>query len=237
MNTPYLVLFDIDGTLLWSDGIGKAAMRTALLQVYETTGPIDSYNFAGMTDRKIVNDLMRLAGLAPEVVAQGFSGFCVTIESELFRLIAHKKFNVAPCPGSHEIVDSLKKRSDVILGIATGNLRATADLKLEAAGFSPEDFRVGGYGQKAEERSELVGEAIRQAARLVKVKIYGPDLVVIGDTPADISSGKKYDASSVGVATGYCSYAELEQAQPTLLLKDLTGSQHWLKTLLPEKKG
>ena len=58
-----LVLFDIDGTLLWTDGAGRRAIQTALTEIFGGTGPA-SYWFDGKTDRQIVRDLMRLEGHA-----------------------------------------------------------------------------------------------------------------------------------------------------------------------------
>src|SRR5438309_10607189 len=57
-----LVLFDIDGTLLWTDGAGRRAIQHALLDEAGTAGPIESYRFDGKTDPQIVRDLLSLAG-------------------------------------------------------------------------------------------------------------------------------------------------------------------------------
>src|SRR5438309_10922582 len=56
-----LVLFDIDGTLLWTDGAGRRAIRQALLDEVGTAGPIESYRFDGKTDPQIVRELLALA--------------------------------------------------------------------------------------------------------------------------------------------------------------------------------
>src|SRR2546426_4507550 len=56
-----LVLFDIDGTLLWTDGAGRRAIRQALLDEAGTAGPIESYRFDGKTDPQIVRELLALA--------------------------------------------------------------------------------------------------------------------------------------------------------------------------------
>src|SRR5207253_10814921 len=56
-----LVLFDIDGTLLWTDGAGRRAIRQALLDEAGTAGPIESYRFDGKTDPQIVRELLTLA--------------------------------------------------------------------------------------------------------------------------------------------------------------------------------
>ena len=53
-----LVLFDIDGTILWSDGAGRRAMQSALTRVFGTAGD-PGYRYDGNTDRQIVRDLMR----------------------------------------------------------------------------------------------------------------------------------------------------------------------------------
>src|SRR5207249_8147153 len=57
-----LVLFDIDGTLLWTDGAGRRAIQRALLDEAGTAGPIERYRFDGKTDPQIVRDLLSLAG-------------------------------------------------------------------------------------------------------------------------------------------------------------------------------
>jgi len=56
-----LVLFDIDGTLLWTDGAGRRAIQRALVDEAGTAGPIDRYRFDGKTDPQIVQDLLSLA--------------------------------------------------------------------------------------------------------------------------------------------------------------------------------
>ena len=66
-----LVLFDIDGTLLWTDGVGRRALQRALLDEMGTTGPIDSYRFDGKTDPQIVRDLLSAAGVADARITAG----------------------------------------------------------------------------------------------------------------------------------------------------------------------
>src|SRR5947208_15327744 len=56
-----LVLFDIDGTLLWTDGAGRRAIRQALVDEVGTAGPIENYRFDGKTDPQIVRELLALA--------------------------------------------------------------------------------------------------------------------------------------------------------------------------------
>src|SRR5437773_12355383 len=57
-----LILFDIDGTLLWTDGAGRRAIHRALLLEAGTAGPIETYRFGGKTGPLIVRELLGLAG-------------------------------------------------------------------------------------------------------------------------------------------------------------------------------
>ena len=54
-----IVLFDIDGTLLWTKGAGRRAMERALKANIGTTGPAD-HRYDGKTDRQIVRESMSL---------------------------------------------------------------------------------------------------------------------------------------------------------------------------------
>ena len=56
-----LVLFDIDGTILQSNGAGRRAMLAALRDVFGTPGPED-HRYDGKTDPQIVREVMRLEG-------------------------------------------------------------------------------------------------------------------------------------------------------------------------------
>ena len=63
-----LLLFDIDGTLIRSNGAGRETLRFALEQVFETAGPLDDYKFSGKTDSRIILDLMTATGLDAKMV-------------------------------------------------------------------------------------------------------------------------------------------------------------------------
>ena len=58
-----LVLFDIDGTLLTTDGVAGRAFRAALERVFGTSGPASGYSFAGKTDPEIARDLLLAGGV------------------------------------------------------------------------------------------------------------------------------------------------------------------------------
>jgi phosphoglycolate phosphatase-like HAD superfamily hydrolase len=56
-----LVLFDIDGTLLWGDGAARRAFEGALTEVFGSPGD-PRVRYDGKTDRQIARELMRAEG-------------------------------------------------------------------------------------------------------------------------------------------------------------------------------
>ena len=58
-----LLLFDVDGTLLTTDGAAGRAFESALIDVYGTAGPIGEVSFAGKTDPQIAYELLEGAGI------------------------------------------------------------------------------------------------------------------------------------------------------------------------------
>lgn len=222
MTLRYLVLFDIDGTLLWSDGSGREAMRRALVHTYGTAGPVDEHPFAGRTDRAIVQGLLHAAGLTEEEIAAGFEALSHALEEELRQGLDSGAHHVRPCPGAPELIRIMADHDDILLGLLTGNLSTTAHLKLEAAGYVPALFRVGAFGGESTERSDLVPLAVQRAQAVSGTAFEGKHIVVIGDTPADVTCGEALGVRTIAVLTGGHSLAELEAAHPDFIFDALS---------------
>jgi phosphoglycolate phosphatase len=218
-----LVLFDIDGTLLSSGGAGRRAMEGALSEVFGVTGPA-SYRYDGKTDPQIVRDLMSLAGHAPDDIDTRMEALMERYLDGLVREIDSGERGVHALRGVLPLLDALEARSDVILGLLTGNLRRGAAIKLRAAGIDPTRFRVGAFGSDHAQRPELPAIAQRRASEELGVDVRGASIVVIGDTPADIECGRAIGARAIAVATGYYSPAELARHEPAAVLADLSDT-------------
>jgi phosphoglycolate phosphatase-like HAD superfamily hydrolase len=226
-----LVLFDIDGTILLTDGAGKRAIHRALTDVFGGTGPQD-HRFDGKTDPQIVRELMRHEGHADDHIDRHMSPLLDRYVDYLQEELVTGSNGVQLMPGVHALLDALEERNDVVLGLLTGNLQAGAHAKLSSAGIDPARFQVGAYGSDHELRGELPAVAQRRAREQLGIEVVGPDVVVIGDTPADLHCGTGIGARAIGVATGHYSTAELSEHDPFAVFADLADTARVVSAIL-----
>lgn len=204
-----LVLFDIDGTLLWTDGAGRRAIQAALLAEMGTAGPIESYRFDGKTDPQIIHELLDAVGHPQARSREHVELVCRRYVTLLAGELAASPARSRVYPGVVELLDLIERRRDTLLGLLTGNVAEGASLKLRAVGLEPARFRVGAFGSDAAERPHLPAIAAERAATLMGRPVAGDDLVIIGDTPADVTCGASLGARAIGVGTGSYSAADL----------------------------
>jgi phosphoglycolate phosphatase-like HAD superfamily hydrolase len=91
---------------------------------------------------------------------------------------------------------------------------------------------VGAYGSDSGHRPDLPAIAARRAAPLFGRVPHGAEVVIIGDTPADIACGSGIAARAVAVATGGYSVAELERCGPYAVFEDLGDTEAVLRAVL-----
>jgi phosphoglycolate phosphatase-like HAD superfamily hydrolase len=226
-----LVLFDIDGTLLSSEGMGRASMQRALDEVFGSPGN-PAYRYDGKTDRQIVREVMRMEGHSDEHIDSRMEKLMDLYLEGLRAGAKSGKFNVQPLAGVPEILDALEARDDVVLGLLTGNIAPGARIKLNSAGIDPDRFRVNAFGSDHESRPELPGIAQRRATEVLGLSIAGDRVVVIGDTPADIECGRSLGARSIGVASGHYTVEQLLAHNPYAALPSLVDTQQALEAIM-----
>jgi phosphoglycolate phosphatase len=224
-----LVLFDIDGTLLTTDGVAPRAFRSALEHVFGTSGPPHGYSFAGKTDPQIARDLLHLAGVPEDLQRRRLPEVWTHYTSELERQIASEPPRVYP--GVRELVHHLHEEPGAVLGLLTGNLRDGARIKLEHAGFDFERFAVGAFGSDHAERRELPALAVARAEQRFGRRFDGKSVVVIGDTPLDVACGEHLGVRTIAVATGSYSEDDLRPCGPDYLLPDLADLERVLEAI------
>jgi len=225
-----LVLFDIDGTILWSDGAGRRAMTAALTRVFGGAGPTD-YRYDGKTDPQIVRDLMRAAGHSDESIDAGMESVASCYLALLEQELVTGRRGMRVFDGVADLIAALEVRPDAIVGLLTGNFCSGATLKLSAAGLDAARFRVGAYGSDDAHRPALPAVALRRAREALGLELRGEDLVVIGDTPADIECARGVGARAVAVATGRFSVEELAAHAPAAVFPTLADTQAVLEAI------
>ncbi len=211
-----LLLFDIDGTLV-SGGPAKSAFEDALAETFGTTGPEGSTDYSGKTDCQIARELLRAVGMSDADIDRGLPTMIERYLSVLERQLDSNPMTVLP--GVHALVDALRERDDLALGLLTGNVEGGARLKLSASGLY-DRFAVGSYGSDSEFRDDLPAVAVSRARSTWGVSFPPDEIFVIGDTPRDVSCGQAHGARTLAVATGRFDARQLGQAGADHVLQD-----------------
>lgn len=225
-----LALFDIDGTLIDARGAGGLSMLAAIDEVYGVAGDLDGYSFHGRTDPLIIRDLATMWGVAPEDVDERLEA-CLETYGKLVE-VEVTRTGVTVLPGVRKLLEDLAADGTVVLGLLTGNIESGARSKLVPVDLAP-FFALGAYGSDAERRDELPAVAVARARALTGRSFVGKRIVVIGDTPADISCGAHLGVTSVGVATGRHSVADLTAAGADHVLSDLSDLRRARAAIAP----
>lgn len=228
-----LLLFDIDGTLINSSRAGRVAMGRALQEVFGSPGAVQSYEFAGKTDRRIVRDLMLAEGWSAADIAARMPHFDERMAAAGRTLFTPER--IRPCPGVLPLLDALARCEDVVLALLTGNIRDTVPLKLAAAGIDPALFRVGAYGSDSLERNELFPLALARAEAVLGLRPAAGDVIIIGDTPADVGCARAGGGRAIAVATGPYPAEVLAVCQPDHLFHDLSATGDVLSAIFGKK--
>lgn len=229
MSSPFVFLFDIDGTLLSSGGAGKHALEEALLSEFGLDGIRVHVPYSGRTDVAISRDLLAAHDIEPtdERLSQLREAYLTRLPNAL----TSKQGKILP--GVVELLDGLRAcHEPVLIGLLTGNIRRGASVKLGHYGID-HYFGFGGFGDGLLTRDDVAHSAWRNAQEHHRAELSPAKTWVIGDTPLDISCARTIGVNVLAVATGHHPVEELESHQPDLLLSTLAtpGLMNRLMTL------
>lgn len=227
-----LVLFDIDGTILLSGGAGRRAITAAIAEAVGEVNGFDRIRFDGKTDPQIVAELLVAAGRAGPHDDGHIMALCDRYVTLLETELASRAADAQLLPGVPELLDRLEQEPAVLLGLLTGNVAIGAALKLRAAGLDPSRFVIGAYGSDAAHRPHLPPIAAKRAEPHFGRRPHGREVVIVGDTPADVSCGAAVAARTIGVATGSYTAADLVAAGADAVFDDLTDTDAVVAAIL-----
>jgi phosphoglycolate phosphatase-like HAD superfamily hydrolase len=225
---PWLILFDVDGTLLHTQGAGRKAMERAGKILFGPAFTFAPVSMAGQLDTWIFERAAETFGLKD--LPQAERRFREIYIKELEQELGRASTQVHGCPGIPELLTALRD-AGVGLGMVTGNYEKAAWLKVAAAGLEPSWFKFNGFAGQAPTRPGLVRLAM-ESFWMVQGRPQDPRrVVVIGDTPKDVECARANGCRSLGVATGWHSLEELAAAGADAALPNLSRPEplwHWL---------
>lgn len=219
MTAPGRYIFcDIDGTLLHAKGSGRMAFGRAFLDAYGVPVDMSHINFAGATDIRVVEQLLREQGLQAEP-AKTRRFF------DLLPVYLDRGMTLQPptvYPGVEMFLERVSKHW--MLGLVTGNIRACAYLKLKHGGIDRYFGAIGGFGDDDGDRNRMAALALERAGK--------PECAfLLGDTPSDIEAAHSNGMVSVAVCNGQFDRATLEAEQPDFVVESFEDAEHLFQIL------
>jgi len=215
-------LFDVDGTLLLTEGASREAFSWAVREHLGVEDDLESIRFDGRTEPVILADILAAHG-ARMTTAEEAEFWPTVFERMQTLLVKPRGYLLTGIP---ELLESIDREPDWVLGLLTGNMTGMAGIKLDRFGIR-ERFAFGAFGEEAEDRDGLARIAVARAAERYGVPPHR--CVVVGDTENDITCARAAGARVVAVATGRHKLADLAPHAPDLLLESVADPTPLLK--------
>jgi len=220
-----LLLFDIDGTLLTTDGAGRVALQLAANDIFGLDEDLSGVTIAGNTDTGIIREVLakRSLPVTDGNVNRYIGGYLARLRDQLAESPG------VILPGIRALLDTLST-TGWTTGLLTGNVERGAQLKLTTHGIN-NYFSIGAFGDDHHDRNELGPIARTRAEKFTNRSFADAHIYVIGDTPRDIHCGRSFGARTIAVATGSFPYETLREQKPDFLFKDLSDTQEVLRVI------
>ena len=208
-------LFDVDGTLLLTDGAAREAIAAAVREGLGVEDDLQGIAFAGRTDPLILADILAKHG---HRFADGELGrFWELAYAQMRARLTPGRGRLLP--GVLELLAAVEAEPEWVAALLTGNTTGMARIKLGHYGIAGR-FAFGAFGEEAADRDALARVAVARARERCGVP---PErCIVVGDTEHDIACARASGARVVAVATGVRDRATLAAHAPDLLLDDLS---------------
>ena len=216
-----LILFDIDGTLLNCGRQVAEVFISALREVYGTHGDLGSYSFAGRTDPGIVLDLMRASGIPQSAVLERLPRMQRLYLERLEDRLESSEMQLLP--GVRDLLDRLAGKSDLTLGLLTGNWSQGARIKLSKFDLNGY-FPFGAFGDDGFDRRDLVPAALTRAEAATGCRFKAAEVLIVGDSVLDVACGRAHGVPVLAVATGFTPAAALDAAGADWVTPDLLSA-------------
>lgn len=215
MSDRTLLLFDIDGTLVWRATDAHArALHEALREVHGVDpARLDArITFAGRTDGEIARAYLLVAGVSAARIDERAADVR-TVCCERYAALCPDDLSEFVLPGVPALLEALVADGERWrLALLTGNFEPVARLKLARAGIGGAfEHGQGAFGSDDEDRLGLPAIARRRAGTVARPHPR-ERTIVIGDTPRDIACAQADGVRCFAVASGASPADELTGA-------------------------
>jgi phosphoglycolate phosphatase len=230
-----LILWDIDGTLIRTGGAGVRAMTRAFSETCGIADALHRVEVAGRTDRLIMTDALALSGrpLDDALLEEFRCLYCTYLREELLAMPQYEHTDggvKGTLPGVRTILDALEQRDDIDLALLTGNFRVSAEIKLAHYDLW-RYFPWGAFADDALERPDLLPVALTRYHAHTARAIDPAQVIIVGDTPHDVTCAKSGGAKVVAVATGTFNAQALAGYEPDVVFEDLSDREAFMSAI------
>ena len=223
MNTPKYVLFDIDGTLVnMRRGFMPSLITRLMQQIGREEVVLNGSSYAGRTDRDIFTQLLQ----DNDIDVAHYDGFRKQYVALLDEMLTSA--HIDRLEGTRDAIELCIDAGHHV-GLLTGNFREAAFIKLNRVQLDTY-FTEGAFGGDEANRNRLPEQAFN-GIRPKLPSLHPSDMIIIGDTPRDIACAKHFGCTSVAVATGSYTAAQLARYQPDVVLETLAKTPDWAASI------
>jgi phosphoglycolate phosphatase-like HAD superfamily hydrolase len=225
---PWVILFDIDGTLLTVNRTFNRPLIRSILDDLNIHYPdMEKEGFSGRTDHDILTSFLVNHDFDESLYSEMKAMYLERTESQM------KPEHVI----RHEHIDealSFFERIGAYIGLLTGNYPSAAKAKLRVADIDF-DFKFGAYGEFDKDRNQLPLIAIKEVEKNLGIEPDPKKFVIIGDTPRDIQCANFAGMKSVAVTTGRFNEKEMKEHNPDIIISNLSEPEKWFNKITKDK--
>lgn len=227
-----LLFFDIDATLLVTDGVGMRCLVEAGREIFGPGFHADGVGYAGRLDPLIIDDMLAVSGVpatpeARDAIRRAYA-------ARMARAF-EKPGAARALPGVTDLLSAVRRREGVTPAILTGNFEETGSLKLRGVGIDPASFPIRVWGDESTStpptRDDLPRVGLRRFRDALGRDADADSTWIIGDTPHDARAAVVNGLRCLGVATGRYSRDQLLQAGAEAALDSLQDTKEVLACL------
>ena len=221
-STNFKLFWDIDGTLLRTNGAAAKPFAFAASELIGKEIIIDRKQMSGLTDYEIAKKLLESSNKKIDLkkISRMLDVYCELLPQSL------KVGNVEKVGKINETLEMLSRIKTIKISIGTGNCLSGLNVKLSHVEllhfFDLDDIF---YASEINWSRELIMEQAFKSLDLNQVGI------VIGDSPRDIEVAKKSNLKVVAVTSGAHTKNELIVHGPDAILDSNWGLNELLNVL------